>query len=386
MKKRILFVNDEMCVGGVSKVLNNLLSNIDLSKYEVELLILHYHGEMINDIPKSINVIKGSRFFELIDQPITELWDKKSIVKIMRKIYMFSLLKTGLIKNKIKKERQKMKLSKYDVEIAFKEGFCSVFVASGDATIKVNWIHADYKVMNYAKNYMNLMPKILSDFNEHVAVSMVAAISFQEVFNLNKKVKVIHNIIETENILSKANEDINYRDDFFSFISVGRLHPQKSYDRLVRASGELSKEGYKFRVYIIGDGEQKQMLEALIEKHQVENTVILLGNQPNPFKYLKQADCFVLSSIYEGLPTVVFESMILKVPVFALDVAGVAEQLQNKYGFITENTEKALVDGMKKILDDPAMLKQYRSNLSRYSYNNQKILEEIYELFEANHE
>ncbi|MFI3283853.1 MAG: glycosyltransferase [Erysipelotrichaceae bacterium] len=380
--KKILFVNDEMVMGGVSKVLNNLLTHIDTEKYEVSLLVLHCHGEMLKDVPPQIKVIKGTSFFDVIDTPIEELIKEKKWGLVFKKIKLFLLMRSGLINYVIFNERQKMNLCHHDVEIAFKEGFCSVFVGCGESDIKINWVHADYKVMNYAKNYMQLMRRVLNKFTYHVAVSKVAASSFEEVFNLEQKVLVIHNIIEAENIIGKADEEICFRDELFSFISVGRLHPQKSYDRLVNACDKLKKDGYVFKVYIIGNGELEQKIKKQISSLSLEDTVILLGSQSNPFKYLKQADCFVLSSIYEGLPTVVFESMILKVPVLALEVAGVQEQLQNKYGIITRNDEEHLYLEMKRILDNPSILEIYKNHLKHYQYDNEKILSEIYDMFE----
>ena len=66
------------------------------------------------------------------------------------------------------------------------------FVANGNSKKKVNWVHLDYKVQNFSSNYMPLLKKTLSLMDEQVAVSKVAAASYQEVFELSKPVKVIH--------------------------------------------------------------------------------------------------------------------------------------------------------------------------------------------------
>ena len=71
-----------------------------------------------------------------------------------------------------------MNLPAYDVEIAFKEGFCTIFVANGNSRKKVNWTHLDYKVQNYSSNYMPLLRKTLKLMDEQVAVSKVAAQSY----------------------------------------------------------------------------------------------------------------------------------------------------------------------------------------------------------------
>lgn len=382
MKKKILFVNDEMMVGGVSKVLNNLLALLDKNKFDIDLLILHYHGDMIKEIPNGINVIRGTAFFNVCDTPISDLLKDHRFILLIKKICLFFSIKTGLITYLIRHQRNKMHIEDYDAEIAFKEGFCTLFVASGDCPNKINWIHADYKVKNYAANYMATMKKCLSKIDHNIAVSQVAANSFQEVFSLTEKVQTIHNIIKYEDIINKSAEMVDFRDDKLTFVSVGRLHPQKAYDRLINVCSRLKKEGYLFKLYIIGDGEQKESLMQQIADTNLANTVILLGQQSNPFKYLKQADCFVLSSIYEGMPTVVFESLILHVPVISTKVAGIDEQLNDHIGMIVDNSFDGLYDGLKHILDEPLILKKYQDNLFDYHYDNQKILNEVENLFD----
>ena len=152
MSKRILIVNDEMVVGGVARVLNNLLTTlVKTTDYEIDLLVLHKHGEMLKGVPK-----------EVIDLPLGQLIKSKNLALIARKLYLVFLMKAGMIGNKIKRERKKMKLDSYDVEIAFKEGFCTIFVANGNSKKKVNWVHLDYKVQNFSSNYMPLLKKTLS--------------------------------------------------------------------------------------------------------------------------------------------------------------------------------------------------------------------------------
>ena len=108
MSKRILFVNDEMVVGGVARVLNNLLrALVESTDYEIDLLILHKHGEMLSEIPQGINVIEGSPFFSVIDLPLSQLIRSGNVILLLRKLYLILLMKTGLIGRKVKKERKK---------------------------------------------------------------------------------------------------------------------------------------------------------------------------------------------------------------------------------------------------------------------------------------
>lgn len=371
-KKRILFVNDEMVVGGVSKVLNNLLAHFDNDKYEIDLLVLHKHGAMLNEIPTNVRVLEGTPFFDVCDISIKDCLKNG---KGLKKILFYILLKTSLIEYFIKRERKKMNLPVYDVEIAFKEGFCSVFTACGNSKKKINWIHADYKVKNYAENYMYSMKKFLKCFDAQVAVSNVAANSYKEIFELDE-VKTIHNMMETEKILEKAKQPLEKDKKDFTFICVGRLHPQKSYNRLLNAVEKLNAEGYKYSVDVLGDGEEKEMLLNMMQEKKIEN-VHFLGNQSNPYNHLVKADCLLLTSLYEGLPTVVYEALILVVPVLTTKVAGVDEQLNETGGWIVDNTQEGIIEGMRMILSNPELVTNMKKELTDYSYDNQKIMEEI---------
>ena len=120
--KKILFVNDEMTMGGVARILNTLLKMLDKEEYEADLLVLHKRGELLDEIPEGINVIGGTDFFNAIDIPLSACKGKTLFSKLRLLFYM----KTGLIKNKIVKERKKILSKHYDIEFAAKEGFCTI--------------------------------------------------------------------------------------------------------------------------------------------------------------------------------------------------------------------------------------------------------------------
>ena len=141
--KKVLFVVDERMMGGVSIVLQDILKFINTKKYEIDIMVLHNHGDYLNNID-NVNIIYGTPFFEAIDYTIKEVLKSGNIKLIFRKCYLVFLMKTGLIKRKIIKERRKCLTKKYDVEIAFKDGFTALFTAYGDSLKKYHWLHADY--------------------------------------------------------------------------------------------------------------------------------------------------------------------------------------------------------------------------------------------------
>ena len=107
MKKNILFVVDNLKMGGVTKVLGNLLNRLDYSLYDVDLLILHYYEDMKFKYPSSVKIITAGNDLNLIDENIGKLLKEKNVIKIIKKALFAFSIKTGIIKKKILKNRKK---------------------------------------------------------------------------------------------------------------------------------------------------------------------------------------------------------------------------------------------------------------------------------------
>jgi glycosyltransferase involved in cell wall biosynthesis len=126
-------------------------------------------------------------------------------------------------------------------------------------------------------------------------------------------------------------------------------------------------EGFPHRIQILGDGYDFENIKNLKTELGVDETAEMLGFTDNPYPYLKNADFFVLSSRYEGFPTVLFEAITLKKNIIATDVSGVEEMLLNgKLGLIIENSEEGIYSGMKQALSTPNAFDNYQKELEKY--------------------
>lgn len=152
-----------------------------------------------------------------------------------------------------------------------------------------------------------------------------------------EKVHVIYNPIVTPELFAKAEETLDH--PWFTpgeppvILSVGRLTPAKDYPTLIKAFDLVSKE-MPARLMILGEGEERPRLEALIKERGLEEDVTLPGFVDNPYKYMKHAAIFVLSSQWEGFGNVLVETMALGTPVVSTDCpSGPAEILEGgKWG------------------------------------------------------
>ena len=388
MKKNILFVVDERKMGGVSVLLEDMLNMINLKKYNIDILCLHNNGEKLENLPKGVNMIYGTEYFNTVDYSIKEVIKSKNIKKIIGKLRLIFDMKTGRISKKIKTERKKILNKNYDVEIAFKDGFTALFTIFGDSKKKVHWLHYEYKKTSPNKNYDRLFKKILPKFDKIVAVSKGVEDAFNDIYNLEELTSVITNLIDTNKIKNKAAEktDVKLSPKNINVVSVGRLHPMKGYDRLIEAIDKIKKEEQlpnNFILRIYGDGPARADLEKMIISKKLEKNVMLMGQTMNPYKYLKDSDLFILPSYYEPFGLVMVEAMTVGVPVLATKNAATSKIINNKEnGYITDNSTEGIYEGLMYLIKHPEELKLYQKNLKKYQYENKEIIKSIEEVLD----
>lgn len=386
MKKNILFVVDERKTGGVSILFEDMMSLIDITNYNIDLLILHNNGDSLQNLPASINIIYGTPYFEAIDYTIKDVLKKKNLKLLFKKIKVVFDMKTGLIKNIIKKERKKILDKTYDVEIAFKDGFTAIFTIFGDSKKKVHWLQYEYKKTNPNQKYDRLFKKILPQFDQLVAVSDNVKTAFNEIYNLGDKVTVIYNIINQNKILEKAREtsEIILDKNDLNIVSVGRLHEAKGYDRLIEAIYKLKTnanlvDNIRFRIY--GDGPLLSQLNSLVDKFNLRDNILFMGQVSNPYKYIKNSDLFILPSNYEAFGLVIIEAMTLKIPVLATSTSATDKLIINDVnGLIVENSVDGIYMGLKKIIENKELITKYKNNLTNYFYDNSNEIEKIQQI------
>jgi glycosyltransferase involved in cell wall biosynthesis len=155
------------------------------------------------------------------------------------------------------------------------------------------------------------------------AVSQGVADDLAAAFGRQKNwVKVIYNPIVSDEIITKSRQPAEH--EFFQdkdipvILSVGRLEPQKDYPVLLKAFARVRKNR-SCRLIILGQGFDRPALEKLVDDLEIGKDVSLPGYADNPYAYMKQASLFVLSSIHEGLPTVLIEALACGCPVVSTD-------------------------------------------------------------------
>lgn len=344
MRKKVLFLIHDLGPGGAEKVLVNLVNHMDAKSFDITVLALFDGGINRKFLAPHINY---QFCFSKMPRGNSH----------MMKICSPKCLHRYLIKGT------------YDIEISYLEGVCARIISGCEnrETKLITWIHIEQQKRKEAASFRSEREALdcYRKFHKIVCVSEAVRESFLKCFPIDVPVEVCYNTNDSEKILKLAKEPVPKEmvlGEAFSMVGVGKLLKRKGFDRILKITYRLKKEGYPIRIYLLGNGPKKKKLEDYVKKHQLESNVTFLGYQVNPYKYIKRSDLFVCASLAEGFSTAATEALILGVPVCTVEVSGMKEMLgfKNEYGIVTENTEEALYLGIKRLLDDKELFKHYQ--------------------------
>jgi glycosyltransferase involved in cell wall biosynthesis len=175
----------------------------------------------------------------------------------------------------------------------------------------------------------------------------------------SERIRVIYNPVVTPELFEKAREPLAhpwFEPDLPPVVlGVGRLEKQKDFPTLIRAFAQVQQQR-PARLMILGEGKERPYLEALVQELGLGENVALPGFVANPFAYMARAAVFVLSSLFEGLPTVLIEALAVGTRVVSTDCeSGPAEILSNgQYGkLVPVGDINAMAEAILRSLEEP---------------------------------
>lgn len=190
----------------------------------------------------------------------------------------------------------------------------------------------------------------LADVNTNVSEEATQALISKGAFS-KKDVMTVYNGIDIRKF-EKLHDSICLDNNVLNLISVGRFNDQKDYPNLINAFAMLKiRTNSDIKLTIVGDGELRPQIESMIKKLNLDEHITLLGRRSDIPELLNAADIFVLSSKYEGLPTVVIEAMACECYVIATDCGGSAEILGDTGKLVPINNSMALANAMKEAIE-----------------------------------
>jgi|SaaInl8_200m_RNA_FD_contig_81_737479_length_6981_multi_3_in_0_out_0_6 glycosyltransferase involved in cell wall biosynthesis len=375
-KKIVIFINS-LDGGGAERVVSTLLNNL-VEKYECHLILME--NKISYDLDKRINVIS-----------LDELSNKSGIVKLLRLPIVAYKLNKVIKKYNFTQITSFLYRANY-VNILAK--YLSKHKCLISERIAPSSMYADNSLSSKVSKF--LIINLYNKADKIIPVSKAIKNDLIENFGINAKQKVIYNPYDIEKIEQLSKEDISYKiDRQKSIITVGSLGQRKNHSLLINAFAKIDDKEYK--LYILGKGEEEVNLRNLVIRLGLEERVVFLGFDNNPYKYLSKCNIFIMSSNSEGFPNVLAEAMVCGCSVISTDcLSGPREilapnsdinvQLEDdielaEYGILSpiKNVEK-MKEAMNLIINDESLRKKYQEKAKQRA-NNFRI-EEIIKQYE----
>lgn len=203
--------------------------------------------------------------------------------------------------------------------------------------------------------------------------------SKQQHSNLNsERTLIIGNGVQAENTKINFSENREIR----KFIIVGRLSALKDHQLLIKNFAKLSDQSTE--LWIVGDGELRSMLENLVQEYNLVSRIKFWGLQQDVRHFLRQSDCFIISSKWEGLPMALLEAAMVGLPVISTPVGAVPELLENNRGYIATRENLSLV--MEYVLNHPEEAYTRALNLQEWvesHYSAQAMVDKHINLYKS---
>ena len=389
MKKNILFVMSNLECGGAEKALISMLEVFDYSKYNVDLLLFNQKGIFLNKVPKEVNILEepfGYKYYDMsVKQAVVELLSKGKIKDAFGRLVSMFIYKIEKDSSRCNQRVWKYISSmfgnldkEYDVAIGYLEGHSIYYcVDNVKSKKKIGFIHNDYDKLGLNpigdKKYFKYLDKIVTVSNECTEVLKYKFPEYKD------RVEIMHNIVSPKVIENMSLENIDLKKENITLVTVGRLNKQKGYDLAIEACKLLIDKGYDLKWYVIGEGTERNKLEELIRRYNLENRFILLGLKENPYPYIKQADIYVQTSRFEGKSIAIDEAKILHKPIVVTNFTTVKDQISDGInGLVVEMNSDAICKGIEKLLLNSDLKERLVQNLIKESFGNEEEINKMY--------
>lgn len=390
VKKKLLFVIPSLSAGGAEKSLVNLLSTLDASRYLVDLFMFSHEGLFRNQLPEWVRILPKNTELHDFQKPLLSSF--LSFIKkgkfLLAKSRLQFFLKNQFIQNKGIAEQYSWPYlrnvcttlpDEYDAAIGFLEKSSNYFVVDRvRAKNKIAFIHTSYSELHLDTVFD---AKYFSAVNKVAVVSEDCSNNFKGVFpEFSEKVVVMPNIVSSRMINKLAMEPLEDANPI-TVISVGRLEKVKGFDLAIEAARILKDKNISFNWSIIGEGSERDFLQQMIDRYQLQHHVSLIGLRDNPYPYINAAKVFVQSSRYEGKSIAVDEAKILAKPIVLTNFSTAKDQIeQSVNGLIVEMTPEAIAEGILKYLEDSSFAEKVSAQLASGNYGTEQEIEKFYQL------
>ena len=399
MKARIFIAMHYMEIGGAETALIGLLNALDPARVDVDLFLYDHRGEMMQFIPKWVNLLPQIPKYSVLERPIVELV-KRGFWGIAAARLWAKCLSQKVYKrsgSKLENNGGLDKMSKYTTPLLPKINPSMTYnlaisfltphrivAEKVKAKKKIAWIHTDYtRVWVDAEDEL----KVWQKYDYVASISGDVTNTFLQVFpTLAPKIVEIENILSSSFVRKRAElQDVDKEirhEGAITLLSVGRFSDAKNYDNVPDICKRLiNKTKLNIKWYIIGYGGDEALIRQKIKEAGMVEHVILLGKRSNPYPYIKACDIYVQPSRYEGKSVTVREAQMLCKPVVVTNYPTAPSQIRSGIdGVIVPMDNEGCANGLAEVICDKPLQERIIAHLKTHDYGNESEVEKIYTL------
>ncbi|MBQ6062961.1 MAG: glycosyltransferase [Prevotella sp.] len=404
-KKRVFFAIHYLEIGGVETSLIGLLQSFDYQKYNVDLFIHAHHGELMQYIPKEVNLLPEIKEYAQLERPIKLVildgyWKIAYTRLKAKRLHRSYILSLSAKKDDISEGQYAARsltpylpslysFGEYDIAISYLHPHNYV-LEKVNAKKKICWIHTDYSSVNV--NPILELP-IWQGYQHIMSISPEVTKSFVNVFpSLQDKIVEMENILSPDLVRNRA-EEFNARKELEMvsnnssqptiLLSMGRFSHAKNFDNIPDICKRIINLGQNIVWYVIGYGREENKICEKIHETGMENHVFVLGKRTNPYPYIKACDIYVQPSRYEGKSISVREAQILYKPTIITDYPTAKSQIKDGIdGIIVPLGNEECAKGIVKFIHNRHLRSSISEYLQSHDYGNQKDIYRFYKVIE----
>lgn len=387
---KIAIVTTHMNMGGIRSSLLNLLNYLSKKNVMIDLYVLTGNRNDIETQVKKYAVHK----VEVIphtDTYYTVLSEQNSFIKKFEKMYL------GLSARLIGREKTLHRCidlfspkEEYDIAISYSNGIwthgsrgftggCEFLVTDKiKAKRKIAWIHSNPVNLGFTNE---ICRRIYDPFDKIVNVSDGCKQIYDEICPEHReKSIVVHNLCNTERVKKLAAGGNPYNNQKIKLVTVARLdNKSKRLDRIAEVCQMLKKDGMDFEWHLVGDGNDRELIENLVRQEDIQDNLILDGRQENPYIYMKYADIYVCTSDYEAFPMVIKEAQTVGIPTVTTPIPSAKELVTDAVdGFISADfSTQGIYEKLKYLMAHTEKVDEMKEYMQAHKNQYGDIYDEI---------
>lgn len=369
--------------GGITKAFIAFVSELTKNKdFEIHLYILGKIEiqSLINN--ENIHIFYPSRLGKIyFEKKQNDMRLSKKLLRYSMKV--ISLMSMQFLQYLIIRFSDEAEYN-YDVGISYTNDiqtpksyyFCNEYVEKKvKANIKMGWIHNDPNRLGFNRDYIE---KRYANFDKIICVSKANEEALIKIApNFAERITSIYNFIYSDNL----NRFQPYENEKIHLISVGRLVPQKRFDRVLEVSKILKNNKIKFVWHIFGDGPDKDTLLQNAKSLHVDDVVQFEGYTDNVISEISKCFLFVMTSDYEGYSIVLIESLLAMTPIICTNFESSYESITNGVnGYIVDMNPQAIAEKIEFLINNNEVYQSLKKNIIENQPNNKKGLAQFYDI------